>query len=324
MKHTQHALITGGAGFIGSHLVESLLKKSWNVTVLDNYDPFYAKEIKYNNLNHIEDNPGFRILELDIRDEAMFNILEKEPVDVIIHLAAKAGVRPSISNPVLYQDVNVKGTQNLLELARLKNIKKFIFASSSSVYGINPNVPWKESDYVLNPISPYASTKVSGELLGHVYSHLYGIQFIALRFFTVYGPRQRPDLAIHKFFKKMLNGEEITMFGDGSTSRDYTYVDDVVSAISLAIDYDRSSYEVINVGNQKSVSLIHMIQTIEHTLGKKANIVQLPEQPGDVPQTYADIKKAQNLLNYSPNTSFDEGLRKFKEWLLLNPIAINQ
>jgi UDP-glucuronate 4-epimerase len=223
-------------------------------------------------------------------------------------------VRPSILNPVSYQQTNVSGTQNMLEFARKKNIKQFVFASSSSVYGINKNVPWSEEDNLLFPISPYASTKISGELMGHVYSHLYNIRFIALRFFTVFGPRQRPDLAIHAFTKKILNQEPIPFFGDGKTRRDYTYVDDIVEGVISALHYKDSLYEIINLGNHQTVSLQEMLLTIETVLEKKAIIDQKPEQPGDVPQTFASIEKARRLLNYHPKTGFEEGVRKFYQW----------
>jgi UDP-glucuronate 4-epimerase len=231
-------------------------------------------------------------------------------------LAAKAGVRPSIMDPLAYQEVNVRGTQNLLELARDWGVRQFVFASSSSVYGINPNVPWREDDHVLQPISPYASTKVSGELLGHVYSHLYSMRFIALRFFTVYGPRQRPDLAIHKFARLMLQGKPLPFFGDGSTRRDYTYIDDIVSGIRAAMDYTGSMYEVINLGNDRTVSLAELVCGLEKVLGIQAELNLQAEQPGDVPQTWAAVSKARSLLGYEPRTDFRDGLRQFADWLL--------
>lgn len=315
----KHIIVTGGAGFIGSHLVEKLLANGYAVTVIDNYDPFYARDIKERNTAAFGDHPDCRILELDILQQDELDKKLTGEYHAIIHLAAKAGVRPSIENPVAYQDVNVKGTQNLLEFARRRQIMQFVFASSSSVYGINPNFPWKESDAVLNPISPYASTKISGELLGHVYSHLYKIRFLALRFFTVYGPRQRPDLAIHLFSKKILEGSPIQFFGDGSTRRDYTYVTDTVEGIYSALHYTDSMYEVINLGNHRTVTLAEMISTLEDVLGKKANIIPMPEQMGDVPVTYADIAKAGKLLHYHPTTEFKEGIIRFKEWLLNQP-----
>jgi UDP-glucuronate 4-epimerase len=311
----RHILVTGGAGFIGSHLVDSLLSAGDVVTVLDNFDPFYERRIKERNLESQLKNPRCHLIEADLRDVAEIRTQIRGDVDVIVHLAAKAGVRPSIADPVSYQDVNVCGTQNLLEIARERKIPQFVFASSSSVYGVNPRVPWSEDDHVLQPISPYASTKVSGELLGHVYSQLFGIRFIALRFFTVYGPRQRPDLAIHKFARLMLKGRPVPMFGDGTTRRDYTFIDDIVAGIRSAIAYDQSQYEVINLGNNETVSLAEMIRGLENVLGVSATVQRFPEQPGDVPQTWARIDKARALLRYNPCTSYDVGLRCFAEWL---------
>jgi UDP-glucuronate 4-epimerase len=308
-------LITGGAGFIGSHLADELLALGYHVTVLDNLEPFYDVSFKRQNIAHNLDHPAYTFVEGDLLDSAFLNEALSGPYDILVHLAAKAGVRPSIENPVAYQESNVRGTQNLLEFARAKGISQFVFASSSSVYGINPNVPWRESDYVLQPISPYASTKVSGELLGHVYSHLYGIRFIGLRFFTVYGPRQRPDLAIHKFGRMLLEGREIPMFGDGSTRRDYTFVGDIVQGIIGAMHYSGSPYEVVNLGNNQTVSLSEMIRTLEEVFGAEARIRRLPEQPGDVPQTYADVSKAAALFGYQPRTPFREGVERFHAWL---------
>ncbi len=310
----QHIIVTGGAGFIGSHIAERLLSDGHHVTVIDNFDSFYSRSQKEQNLIRCKTSPNFNLIELDILDaEGLENKLTRS-YDGIIHLAAKAGVRPSILNPVAYQQTNVSGTQNMLEFARKKNIKQFVFASSSSVYGINKNVPWSENDNLLFPISPYASTKISGELMGHVYSHLYNIRFIALRFFTVFGPRQRPDLAIHAFTKKMLNDEPIPFFGNGETRRDYTFVDDIVDGVISALHYDKTLYEIINLGNHHTVSLKEMVSTIETVTGRKAIIDQKPEQPGDVPQTYASIDKARRLLNYQPKTEFKEGVKRFFEW----------
>jgi UDP-glucuronate 4-epimerase len=310
----KHIIVTGGAGFIGSHVVEYLLKNEYHVTAIDNYDSFYPKETKQKNLSAVINHPHLIFHELDIIDA---NALEENltgSYQAIIHLAAKAGVRPSIENPIAYQQTNVGGTQNLLEFARKKNILQFVFASSSSVYGINKNIPWRESDGLLNPISPYASTKISGELLGHVYSHLYNIRFIGLRFFTVFGPRQRPDLAIHAFSKKILNNETIPFFGDGNTQRDYTFIDDIVQGIIGALNYEKTNYEIINLGNSHAVSLSELVSTIETVFEKKAIINKLPEQPGDVPITFSDISKAKELLNYLPNTSLKDGVIRFKEW----------
>lgn len=312
----EHVIVTGGAGFIGSHLVELLLSNDFAVTVIDNFDPFYDKQIKLSNISTFINNPDITFIESDILSyDQLLNQLDQN-YSAIFHLAAKAGVRPSIENPIGYQEVNVRGTQNLLEIARSKNIKQFVFASSSSVYGINKNIPWQESDGLLYPISPYASTKISAELMGHVYSHLYNIRFISLRFFTVFGPRQRPDLAIHSFSKKIINNEPINFFGDGSTKRDYTYVSDIVSGVFNALTYNHSNYEVFNLGNHNTVSLKEMVETLESVFDKKAIINYMPEQPGDVSITYADIDKAKRLLNYQPKTEFKEGVQHFKNWLL--------
>ncbi|WP_207535546.1 GDP-mannose 4,6-dehydratase [Desertivirga arenae] len=308
----RHILVTGGAGFIGSNLIKELLKDpDTYVSCIDNFDPFYSIEQKRLNIKPFLENGNFEFIEGDIRN--IEDLRKIENVNIIVHLAAKAGVRPSINNPVLYQDVNVSGTQTLLEFAKERGIKQFVFASSSSVYGVNQNVPWHEEEKLL-PISPYASTKLSGEMLGHVYSHLYGIRFIALRFFTVYGPGQRPDLAIHKFFKSILKGQPIPVYGDGSTSRDYTYVADTVKGVLAAIDYEKSSFEIINLGNRKTVTLSELIEAVEETCGQKAIIDRQAEQPGDVPQTYANITKAQELLGYNPSTNLKDGLQSFFEW----------
>ncbi len=309
-------IVTGGAGFIGSHVVEHLLQHNYAVTVIDNFDPFYDKKIKQKNTSSFISNPDVTFLELDILDKSQLQNQLCGDYKAIIHLAAKAGVRPSIENPTSYQAVNVAGTQNMLEIARVKGIKQFVFASSSSVYGVNKNIPWQENDGLLFPISPYASTKISAELMGHVYSHLYGIRFLALRFFTVYGPRQRPDLAIHAFSKKILNNQPINFFGDGSTKRDYTYIDDIVAGVYSALHYTSSDYEVFNLGNHHAISLTEMVNTLEIVFEKKAIINKLPEQMGDVSITYADISKAQRLLNYNPQTPFNVGVANFKTWLL--------
>lgn len=321
MIFKKRILLTGAAGFIGSNLTRSLLQSGkYQVIGLDNFDSFYPRELKEKNTKPFDSNPDYRFVEGDIRNMAELAALDE--IDVIIHLAAKAGVRPSIQDPILYQDVNVGGTQNLLEFARQRGIKQFVFASSSSVYGINKHIPWHEEEKLI-PISPYASTKLSCEMLGHVYSHLYGIRFLALRFFTVYGPAQRPDLAIHKFFKSILNGQPIPVFGDGSTSRDYTFVEDTVKGIEAAISYDRSDFEIINLGNHRTVTLSELIRAIEKICGKTAIIDRQPEQPGDVPQTYADISKAQKLLNYQPETDLETGLLRFYDWYLGNQNALS-
>lgn len=331
-------LLTGCVGFIGSHTLDRLLADGHDVIGVDNFDPFYPRSLKEANLAdarlQIEEGKcrgSFELLEADLAEPETYQKLkfladslstdlcppasEKAPLfDAIIHFAAKAGVRPSIEDPVGYQRANVIATQNLLEFAKENGIKQFIFASSSSVYGVNPDVPWSESDAVLKPISPYASTKVSCELMGHVYSHLYGLRVLGLRFFTVYGPRQRPDLAINKFTRLIEAGEPIPVFGDGSTRRDYTYIDDIVQGIIGSLCYAGSEFEVINLGNDQTVTLSEMIETIEKVVGKSAIIDWQPEQPGDVPQTWADISHANKLLGYRPRTSFKDGVTKFYDW----------
>jgi UDP-glucuronate 4-epimerase len=323
----QHYLITGGAGFIGSNLINTLFRSNpgIKITCIDNFDPFYSADIKQLNIRSFKSNPDFHFLYDDLAAVSAKELCEliEEPVDVIVHIAAKAGVRPSILNPLAYQQTNVIGTQHLLEFAKEKGVKQFVFASSSSVYGINDHYPWKEEEQLL-PISPYAMTKQAGEMLGHVYSKLYDIRFIALRFFTVYGPAQRPDLAIHKFTKAILNDEPITMFGDGSTSRDYTFVDDIVQGVLAAMQYDKTGFEIINLGNNYSVSLKELIASIEETTGLKANIEVQPEQPGDVAKTFADISKAKQLLGYHPQIKLKDGLKKFYDWFLQNEELLMQ
>lgn len=324
MPVTKSVLVTGAAGFIGSHLVDRLLSDGWNVTGVDNFDAFYPPPMKRSNVAEHIKHRRYSLVELDIRNADGLATL-KQRYDVIVHLAAKAGVRPSIANPVLYQEVNVRGTQNLLEFARTHGIPQFVFASSSSVYGINPGVPWREDDHVLQPISPYASTKVSGELLGHVYSRLFGMRFVALRFFTVYGPRQRPDLAIRKFAQLMLKGERLPLFGDGGSRRDYTYVGDIIDGIVAAMRYNASCYEVINLGNNQAVTLGELVRELEGVLGVPARIERLPDQLGDVPQTWASIEKAGTLLGYAPKTPLRVGLERFALWLLaLQSAPVNQ
>lgn len=321
----KHYVVTGGAGFIGSNLIKRLFAEMPDViiTCIDNFDPFYSPSIKKLNISALENIQGFRFLNLDIANTpvSMFCELISEPVDAIIHLAAKAGVRPSISDPLPYLQTNIIGTQGILDFAAAAGVKQFIFASSSSVYGINDHFPWKENEQLM-PISPYAMTKLSGEMLGHVYSKLFGIRFIALRFFTVYGPGQRPDLAIHKFTKAIVKGKPVIMYGDGSTSRDYTYVDDIVKGIIAAISYNNSEFEIINLGNSYTISLNELIHVIEGITRKKAIIKQLPEQSGDVPKTFADISKAQKLLKYHPLTKLEDGIKKFYDWFIQNRILL--
>ncbi len=309
-------LITGGAGFIGSHLVERLLKMGEEVVCLDNFNDFYDPQIKRNNIRVSLENPRFNLAEGDIRDlDFLDNLFGTHRFDMVIHLAAMAGVRPSIEQPQLYNEVNVMGTTNLLEQCKLKSIKKFIFGSSSSVYGINSKVPFSEEDRVEQAISPYGATKLAGEVICHTYHHLYGISVVSLRFFTVYGPRQRPEMAIHKFIRLISSGEEVPMYGDGSSCRDYTYVDDIIDGIVASVSLD-CRFEIINLGNSRTIKLKDLISLMEKQLGKRAKIKPLPNQPGDVPITYADISKARRLLNYHPNFPIEKGLAKMVDWYL--------
>lgn len=312
----QTILVTGGAGFIGSHLVDRLIASSeWQITVVDDFNDFYEPEIKRENIRRHLANPNYRLAEVDIRERKALELLfSNDSFDCIVHLAARAGVRPSLSQPHLYAETNINGTLNLLELAREHGIKQFVFGSSSSVYGINAKVPFNEDDPIRQPISPYAATKGAGELLCHTYSHLYGIRCVCLRFFTVYGPRQRPDLAIHKFARLIDSGKPIPVFGDGTTRRDYTYIDYIVSGVMAAIDYRVSDYEVINLGEARTVELRELVALLEKELDRDATIDRLPFQPGDVPQTFADITKARRLLGYNPQTQIEEGIKRFVEW----------
>jgi UDP-glucuronate 4-epimerase len=307
-------LVTGGAGFIGSHVSEHLLAQGHAVTILDDLNDFYDPELKRRNLAEIGRAGLPRFHQLDICDHTrVFKAIEDARPDAVIHLAARAGVRPSLEQPLLYERVNVHGTMVLLEACRAFGVPKFVFASSSSIYGIADQVPFREDDYGVMPISPYAATKMAGEKLSYTYSHLYGIKAVCLRFFTVFGPRQRPDLAIRKFTAMIDRGEAVPMFGDGSTARDYTYIDDIVTGILAATDLD-VPFDVFNLGNSTPVSLSEMIRTIEECLGKKAVLRQMPLQPGDVPITYADISKAERILGYRPGTSFTDGVAQFVQW----------
>jgi len=316
----KNILITGGAGFIGSHLVERLLGEGhWRVTVVDDFNDFYEPAIKHANIAAHQSNPNFNLVEADVRDyDALARAFDKTKFDCIVHLAARAGVRPSLTEPRLYVETNINGTLNLLELARAHGIKQFVFGSSSSVYGENEKVPFSEDDPIFKPISPYAATKAAGELICHTYSHLHDMRIVCLRFFTVYGARQRPDLAIHKFAKLISAGKPIPVFGDGATRRDYTYIDDIVSGVRAAIDYDQTNYEVINLGESQTVELRELISLLESALGKRAQIDRQPLQPGDVPQTFADITKARRLLGYNPQTQIEEGIKKFVAWFTEN------
>jgi UDP-glucuronate 4-epimerase len=310
-------LLTGAAGFIASHLAERLLAAGRSVVGLDNFDDFYHQDVKERNLAAALDHQAFTLVRGDIRDEQVLGGLPAD-LDTVIHIAARAGVRPSIAQPALYYDVNVTGTLRLLEFARERGIRRFLFASSSSVYGNNSEVPFSEVHRVDNPISPYAASKRAGELLLHTYHHLFGITCICLRFFTVYGPRQRPDLAIHKFARLMAAGGEIPVFGDGTSSRDYTYIDDVLQGVAGALDWvDRAddAYEIVNLGESRTVGLLEMIGALGEELGVDPRIRWLPAQPGDVERTYADISRARELLGYDPKWGFRDGIRAFVDWL---------
>ena len=311
-------LVTGGAGFIGSTLSEKLLKEGNKVVVIDNFCDFYDERIKENNIKELLKNDNFKLYRKDIRDrEALKEIFDNNNINIVMHLAAMAGVRPSIENPILYQDVNCMGTQNILEEMKAHHVKNLVMASSSSVYGNCKEVPFREDMVVDFAISPYAATKKANEVMTHVYHKLFDMNVIMLRFFTVYGPKQRPDLAINKFTRLMLNNEEIPMFGDGTTSRDYTYVDDIVDGIVRSCNYvleNKNVYEILNIGNSSPISLKEMIEAIARVLEVEPKIKQLPMQPGDVDRTYADITKAKQLIGYQPKTSFEDGIRKIVEW----------
>lgn len=309
-------LVTGGAGFIGSHLVDSLLQDHHHVTVIDNFDPFYDKAIKDKNIASHMKSGHYSLIEADIRRrEAVESAFARCQPDIVIHLAAKAGVRPSVKDPLTYADVNVTGTMHILDAAVKHQVRKIIFASSSSVYGLNEKVPFSEDDPILQPASPYGATKVAGEALCNSYSNCYDLPIVALRFFTVYGPRQRPDLAIHKFVRKILRGEPISLYGDGRTSRDYTYIDDIVTGIRKAMAYDGSGYDVFNLGNDQPTQLIDLVHAIEDVLGQKADMDWLPMQTGDVPRTWADLTKSEEALGYRPQVKLPDGLEKFKAWI---------
>ena len=310
------ALVTGCAGFIGSHTVERLLADGYRVTGIDSFSKFYPREVKERNMRSFISHPKFRFEELDLRDRKGLVSVTAE-YDIVVHLAAKAGVRPSIKAPHDYIDVNIHGTNNILEIMREGGANKLFFASSSSVYGNQKSIPFKEDAVEDLPISPYAYSKRAGELLCHTNHHLYNIDVLCARFFTVYGPRQRPDLAIHKFVKKIWNDEPIQMFGDGSTSRDYTFIQDTLSGIIGGIQYLRTHdkvFDIVNLGNNTPVKLADLIQKIGEAVGKTPRVEQLPMQQGDVDITYADITRAQQLLGYQPTTSIDNGLKAFVEW----------
>jgi UDP-glucuronate 4-epimerase len=307
-------LITGIAGFIGSHLGEKLISLGHQVIGVDNFDPFYPSGFKEHNLEQLRKSDNFSFYRADIRDrQAMTDIFSGHAVDRVIHLAAKAGVRPSIENISEYYEVNVNGTCNLLECMRAAKVSKLVFASSSSVYGNNSKTPFSELDAVDHPISPYAATKKSGELLCHVYNHLYGFDITCLRFFTVFGPRQRPDLAIHKFTRLIDEGKPIPFYGDGSTARDYTFIEDIVNGILCAFNH-LDGYRIYNLGESRVITLKQLVEIIGKTLGKEAILNQLPLQQGDVTITYADISKAKTEIGYAPEYDMETGIRKFVEW----------
>jgi len=307
-------LITGAAGFIGSNLVDKLIENN-NIICVDDFNDFYSPSIKRNNINNHINHPNYKLYEMDIADfNCIKTIFDENKIDCVIHLAARAGVRPSLLDPMLYTKTNITGTVNLLELSKLYGINKFVMGSSSSVYGSRTDGPFHEEMIINKPISPYAATKASNEQMCYTYSHLYGLNIVCLRFFTVYGPRQRPDLAIHKFTKLINEGKSIPVFGDGSTKRDYTYVDDILQGILASVDYDKTPFEIINLGESQTVKLNYLIEVIENELGKKAVIERQSLQPGDVPITYADISKARELLNYNPTTKIEPGIKKFVEW----------
>jgi UDP-glucuronate 4-epimerase len=311
-------LVTGGAGFIGSNLIEKLTNENHNVFCLDNFDTFYDPLIKRQNIEKCLVKSNYTLIEGDIRDKNLLNkIFAENEIELVIHLAARAGVRPSILEPELYYDINVFGTLILLEAMKAANVRRLLFASSSSVYGNNKKVPFSENDNVDFPISPYAATKKAGELLCHTYHNLYGFDIFCLRFFSVYGPRQRPEMAIHNFARKILDGRPISVYGDGTSKRDYTFIDDIVNGTISAM-HNLKGYEIINLGESKTYSLNTVVALLEKSLSKKAIINKLPFQPGDVHLTNADITKAKRFLDYNPATSLEDGVSKFINWLRTN------
>src|SRR6516225_5007458 len=315
-----NVLVTGGAGFIGSHLVEALLTRDHRVSVIDDFNDFYDPVIKEKNLEAIRSR--ITLHKVDIRNqEAVADAVSVENLDVIVHLAGRAGVRPSVQNPELYLDTNIKGTFHLLEAAKNAGVGRFIFASSSSVYGASKEVPFRESQVLSQTLSPYAATKLAGEHLSSNYSYLYGLGVVCLRFFTVYGPRQRPDLAIHKFTSLIHSGKPIDLYGDGTARRDFTYIDDIIQGIVASLEYDRELFDIFNLGESDTIELRQMIAELEAVLGRIAIIHPLPPVPGDMPATYADVSKARRLLGYTPKTRIREGLRKFIEWYLRSQVV---
>jgi len=315
MGNSSRILVTGGAGFIGSHLCEILLEQGREVLVLDNFNDYYDPAIKRKNIAMALDHPSCSLQEGDIRDESVVGeVFKSFRPQAVIHLAAMAGVRPSIERPHLYNDVNIAGTTVLLEAARECSVENFVFGSSSSVYGSHDKVPFSEEDALSRPISPYAATKLAGEQLCFTYHHLYGIPISCLRFFTVYGPRQRPEMAIHLFARKIMSGSFITLYGDGSSRRDYTYIDDIIDGVTRSLDRPQG-FEIFNLGESRTVGLAEMVSLLEDNIGRKAEIRYEPDQPGDVPITYADVTKAGRVLGYEPSIPVEEGIRRFVKWL---------
>ena len=317
-KNMNNIFLTGGAGFIGSSLADSLLSQGYKIVCLDNFDNYYDKTIKLKNIQNAIENPNFKLVDGDIRDRNLLSKLFGEnDFQLIVHLAAKAGVRPSVESPQDYFEVNINGTINILEVAKEYGVKKMVFASSSSVYGNNKKVPFSETDFVDYPISPYAASKKAGELICYTYHELYQMDITCLRFFTVYGPRQRPDLAIHKFAKLILGNKSVPVYGDGSFKRDFTYIDDIVFGINQAIK-NLNGFHVYNLGNSRTISVLEMIAELEKALDKKVQIDFRPLQPGDVKLTFADISSAKKELDYNPKFDFRSGIEKFVEWLKIN------
>lgn len=317
-------LVTGGAGFIGSHLSERLVARGDDIVIVDSFDPYYDPRIKRRNIARVLTSGNARLIEADICDHAAVDAeLGDDAIDAIIHLAARAGVRPSLERPLDYVRTNIEGTQSLLEIARARGIRPFVFGSSSSVYGDSTPVPFRESEPANDPISPYAATKRAGELLCNAYAHLYGMSIACVRLFTVYGPRQRPDLAIHKFARLMARGAEIPLYGDGTTERDYTYIDDIVDGLVAALDWCTASapgtFETANLGESRTTSLARLVEILSAELGVSPRIQRLPEQPGDVQRTFADVSKARELFGYDPATTVEEGIRRFADWFRAQP-----
>ena len=315
-------LVTGGAGFIGSHLCEHLLRQRHRVVIIDNFDDFYDPRLKRANLDEIKSSGNYELFEVDIRNPGcVLEVFETARPDAVVHLAARAGVRPSLLQPELYVSTNIDGTLNLLESSRKSGVQRFVFASSSSVYGQANRVPFSEDDVITRPLSIYAATKVSGEALAFSYAHLYQLPVIGLRIFTAFGPRQRPDLAVRKFAQLIEAGREVPIFGDGSMQRDYTYVDDVVSAIGRALEY-RGPFDIFNLGNSRTVRLDYMVEVLEKALGRPAKRKFLPLQRGDMLVTYADLTKSRKLLGYDPQISFEDGIQRFVDWLRKRPCRL--